>query len=138
MPTPMLSAKALHALLCAKPAAAAEQPFGPGVWAYKIGGKVFAIRSESAKDPHLTLKCDPVLSEMLRGQYAAISPGYHTDKRHWITIRQDKALADAEVKRLIDHAYDLVRSKLTKKAQAALAAPEAAPARRAGAKKKRA
>src|SRR5262245_14423142 len=105
----MLTHKTLHALLGAKPSVSAEQAFGPSVWAYKIGGKVFAIRSESAKDPHLTLKCDPVLSEIVRGQHAAISPGYHTDKRHWITIRQDRVLADGEVRRLIDHAYDLVR-----------------------------
>lgn len=120
----MLSLKKLHALLAAKPSAEMGEPFGPGVYVWKIGGKMFAIAS-NAEEPRLTLKCDPVLSEMLRGQYAAITPGYHTDKRHWITIRQDKDLPDAEIKRLIDHAYDLVRAKLTKKAQAALMEAEA-------------
>ena len=69
---------------------------------------------------HITLKCDPVLSEILREQYAAITPGYHTDKRHWITIRQDDALPDQEVSRLIDHSYEQVRNKLSRKVQATL------------------
>lgn len=63
----------------------------------------------------------------MRGQYAAITPGYHTDKRHWITIRQDADLRDAEVTRLFDHAYDIVRARLTRAAKAALAAAECAP-----------
>ncbi len=70
----MLSLARLHAHLSAKPHAVGEETFGPGVYAYKIvgpdgKGKVFAILGES--DKHLTLKCDPVLSEHLRAQYAA-------------------------------------------------------------------
>jgi predicted DNA-binding protein (MmcQ/YjbR family) len=115
----MLTLAALHALLAARPAAVREQPFGPGVVVYKIGGKMFAILPEEG-EPSVTLKCDPVLGEILRGQYAAIRPGYHTDKRHWITIRQDADLPDAELRRLIDHSYDRVRAALPRKVQAEL------------------
>jgi predicted DNA-binding protein (MmcQ/YjbR family) len=93
---------------------------------YKIGGKMFAIVADE-EPPRFTLKCDPVLAEIMRGQYAAITPGYHTDKRHWITIRQDAELPDAAVTRLFDHAYDIVRAKLTRAAKAELAAAEGAP-----------
>jgi predicted DNA-binding protein (MmcQ/YjbR family) len=119
----MLTLAEIHALLAAKPSAAADTPFGPGVIVYKIGGKVFAIVADQ-EDVRVTLKCDPVLSEIMREQYAAIIPGYHTNKRHWITIHQDEALPDAEVARLIGHAYDLVRGKLPRKLQAELAAAE--------------
>ncbi len=61
-----------------------------------------------------------MLSEILREQYAAITPGYHTDKRHWITIHQDAALPDAEIGRLMDHSYEQVRGKLSRKVQATL------------------
>jgi predicted DNA-binding protein (MmcQ/YjbR family) len=115
----MLELEDIHALLRAKPSAVAEQPFGPGVIVYKIGGKMFAILADS-KDVRITLKCDPVLSEVLRGEYAAITPGYHTDKRHWITIQQDGDLPDAEVSRLIDHSYDLVRGQLSRAVRAGL------------------
>jgi predicted DNA-binding protein (MmcQ/YjbR family) len=123
----MLTLDQVHAHLRAKPSAIASQPFGPGVYVYKIGGKMFAIAAEQPP-PRITLKCDPVLSEIVRGQYAAITPGYHTDKRHWISISQDADLPDAEIVRLIDHAYDQVRGKLTRAAKAALAQAESAAA----------
>jgi len=121
----MLTLGQVHALLRVKPSAEASRPFGPEHVVYKVGGRMFAIVADEA-DVRVTLKCDPVLSEIVRGQYAAITPGYHTDKRHWITVRQDSALPDAELTRLFDHAYDQVRAKLTRKARAALAAAEAA------------
>lgn len=119
----MLTRAAIQALCQAKPSATAGRPFGPEHVVYKIGGKIFAIVADTG-DVRMTLKCDPVLSEIVRGEYAAITPGYHTDKRHWITIRQDEALPDAEIRRLIDHAYDQVRAKLTRAAQTALRAAE--------------
>jgi predicted DNA-binding protein (MmcQ/YjbR family) len=122
----MLTRAEAYAWLDAKPSAAASRPFGPEVVVYKIGGKMFAIVAD-ADPPSFTLKCDPVLAEVLRGEYAAITPGYHTDKRHWITIRQDAALPDAELTRLIDHAYDIVRARLTRVVKAELAAAESAP-----------
>jgi predicted DNA-binding protein (MmcQ/YjbR family) len=121
---PMLSLLDLHSLLSAKTSAVRETPFRPGIVVYKIGGKMFAIAPETGA-ASLTLKCDPALAEALRGAYAAISPGYHTNKRHWITIRQDADLPDDEIARLIDHAYDLVRAGLTRAAKAVLAADEA-------------
>jgi predicted DNA-binding protein (MmcQ/YjbR family) len=120
----MLALAAIHDLLKAKASAVAGAPFGPGVTVYKVGGKMFAIVSDDAANVSFTLKCDPVLSEVVRGQYAAITPGYHTDKRHWITIRQDADLPDAEIERLIDHSYDQVRAKLTRAARATLESAE--------------
>jgi predicted DNA-binding protein (MmcQ/YjbR family) len=119
----MLTLPDLHALMGQKMSAVRETPFGPGVVVYKIGGKMFAIAPETG-EASVTLKCDPALSEALRGTYAAITPGYHTNKRHWITIRQDAELPDDEIARLIDHAYDEVRKGLTRAAKAALAAAE--------------
>ena len=127
----MLGLEAIHALLRVKPSAVAERPFGPDHVVYKIGGRMFAIVADTEK-VWFTLKCDPVLSEVLRQQYAAISPGYHTDKRHWITIRQDHALPDAEVSRLIDHSYDQVRGKLSRAVQTALLSAAANPGDGAG------
>ena len=116
----MIDLAAIHALLGAKPNAVAGRPFGPDHVVYKIGGKMFAIVADQ-EAVWFTLKCDPLLSEIMREQYAAITPGYHTDKRHWISIRQDAALPDDEVIRLIDHAYDQAWAKLTRAAKAALA-----------------
>jgi predicted DNA-binding protein (MmcQ/YjbR family) len=50
----------------------------------------------------------------LRGRYAAITPGYHLNKRHWNTITLDGSVPDEDVLELIDHSYDLVLAGLTK------------------------
>ena len=122
----MLTRAQVFARLDAKASATSSRPFGPDHVVYKIGGKMFAIVAD--QDPvWFTLKCDPVLAEVLRGQYAAITPGYHTDKRHWITVRQDQDLPDSEAARLFDHAYDIVRARLTRAAKAELDAAESAP-----------
>ena len=32
------------------------------------------------------MKCDPDIGEALRAEYESIVPGYHLNKRHWITV----------------------------------------------------
>jgi predicted DNA-binding protein (MmcQ/YjbR family) len=50
----------------------------------------------------------------LRARYAAITPGYHLNKRHWNTVELDDSVPDEELLDLIDHSYDLVVASLTK------------------------
>ena len=52
-------------------------------------------RSSGSSDSpaQLTLKCDPEHGEALRAEHAAIAPGYHMNKRHWITVTLDGSLA---------------------------------------------
>jgi predicted DNA-binding protein (MmcQ/YjbR family) len=117
----MLSHATLKALLGAKPGATAGYPFGPGALVFKVGGKVFAILAGSGRSPRVSLKCDPHLGEVMRRTYAAVTPGYHLDKRHWITIAQDADLPDAEVRKLAGHSYDRVVQGLPRTAREALA-----------------
>jgi len=64
-----------------------------------------------------TLKVDPDRGEQLVRDHAAITPGYHTDKRHWITIALDGSLGgslgDELLGELVEDSYDLVVSTLT-------------------------
>ena len=46
--------------------------------------------------------------EQLRGTYAEIEPGYHLNKRHWLTVTCGGAAADGLVQELIGGSYDLV------------------------------
>ena len=110
----------LEAYLLAKPGAAVDTPFGPGVFVYKVAGKMFALHGEPVRG--VSLKCDPYLSEILRGEHSAITTGYHLDKRHWISVAFDGSLDDDFVHGLIDQSYDLVRAKLTRAQKAALEA----------------
>jgi predicted DNA-binding protein (MmcQ/YjbR family) len=91
------------------------------VLVYKVMGKMFALTAaERARG--ISLKCDPHLAEVLREQYAAVTPGYHLNKRHWISVALDGDVPEAEIPRLIGHSYDLVRGSLTRKQKAALEA----------------
>ena len=51
--------------------------------------------------------------EILRETWSGITPGYHLNKRHWISVSLDGQVPDEEVLRLTAHSYDLVRASLT-------------------------
>lgn len=94
----------------------------PNILIYKVMGKVFAILSIRGIE-NVILKCDPHLAEIMRGKYAGIGHRSHLDRRHWISVSLDADVPAKEVERLAAHSYDLVRSGLTRKQKAELAAP---------------
>ena len=104
------------------PGAVLDHPFGPGVEVYKVGGKVFAMLAEAREGPRVTLKCNPVLAEILRDAHPAVRPGYHTDKRHWNTVSLDEPLDEDVLWNMVEASYEQVRASLPKKLQAELAA----------------
>lgn len=91
-----------------KPGAKLEYPFGSEVAVYKVGGKMFALIAENRQPLNISLKCDPQLSAKLQADYESVMPGYHLNKKHWITIVHGGQLSDQEVLNLIDHSYNLV------------------------------
>src|ERR1700722_5645231 len=91
-----------------------EQPFGPGGDVLKVGGKIFAILSPESSPEAISLKCDPDLAIELRLRYAAVTPGYHLNKRHWNTVHLDGSVPDDEVLRMVTHSYDQVVAGLAK------------------------
>ena len=89
-------------------------PFGPEALVFKVMNKMFALVSKQEAVPRVTLKCDPVDAEVLTGQFKSVVPGYHMNKKHWITISLTGELDDEMLKGLIDDSYELVVSKLSK------------------------
>ncbi len=75
---------------------------------FKVRGKMFAAVSLGDRPARISLKCDPDLSDDLRARYAAVTPGYHLNKRHWNTIELDGSVPAAELEGLIRHSRDLV------------------------------
>ncbi len=98
----------------AKPGAQETLPFGPDTLVYKVGGKMFALCSPDDIPATINLKCDPERSLVLQDEHAAIIPGYHMNKRHWITVTLDGTVPDTLVRELIDHSYQLVVAGLPK------------------------
>jgi predicted DNA-binding protein (MmcQ/YjbR family) len=96
-----------------KPASVEDYPFGDEVAVFKVAGRMFALVSLGPAPGSVSLKCDPGLATDLRGRYAAVTPGYHLNKRHWNTVTLDGSVPDEEVLELVDHSYDLVLASLT-------------------------
>ena len=90
-----------------------EFPFGDGVLVYKVMGKMFALAGIEHFES-VNLKVDPEKGVELRERYTAVQPGYHMNKKHWITVTIDGSIPDRLLRQWIDHSYDLVASRLTK------------------------
>ncbi len=110
----------LHDYCTAKPGVEETLPFGPDTLVYKVMGKAFVLTGIDDIVSSINVKCDPELAETLREQYSFVLPGYHMNKKHWNTIDTTQA-PQLLVQQWIDHSYDLVVSKLTKKEKEALA-----------------
>jgi len=97
------------------PGARLEFPFGPDWEVFKVRSKVFMLLTEVTGEPIVTLKSAPEASKALREEYADITPGYHMNKRHWITLHPDGSLDPQLVDQLVTESYRLVVSGLPKR-----------------------
>jgi predicted DNA-binding protein (MmcQ/YjbR family) len=103
-----VTAAALRRFCLTQPGAREEFPFGPDTSVFKVGGKMFALAQLKRKPLNVSVKCEPELGAQLRGTYDGIEPGYHLNKRHWLTVTCGGDAADELVRELIAGSYDLV------------------------------
>ncbi|EPC7180604.1 MmcQ/YjbR family DNA-binding protein [Acinetobacter baumannii] len=92
-------------------------PFGPEYEVFKILEKMFMLTVEVAGVKMINVKCDPYKSQEYQELYSFIIPGYHMNKKHWISIRPHKNLTSDFLRDLIRDSYDLVVKKLPLKDQ---------------------
>ncbi|MBO2449759.1 MmcQ/YjbR family DNA-binding protein [Actinomadura barringtoniae] len=93
-----------------------DYPFGPQPAVYRIEGKIFALLSEDEENPRVSLKLPPDEVEALKAQYpGTVLPGYHLNKKHWVTVVLDGDLDPGEVRGLIEEAYDVVVASLPRR-----------------------
>ncbi len=94
------------------PGVTVDQPFGPEVDVYRVRERMFMAMSSTGRTS-VTLKAAPADAEALRETFPAIvPPGYHMNKRHWITLGSDGSLEQDLVEELVTEAYRLVVAKL--------------------------
>ncbi len=109
--------KRLRSRCLAQPGAAEELPFGPETSVFKVEGKIFALSALRSRPLKVSLKAEPEIAADLRASYEAIAPGYHLNKRHWITVTCDGSVEDRLVDELIEDSYDLVVAGLPRAAR---------------------
>jgi len=86
----------------------------PSVLIYKVFEKMFAIVSIRGADG-VILKCDAEKVMLLREQYEGIGHRSHLDSRFWISVSLDADVPIDQIERLVEHSYEQVCAKLTKK-----------------------
>ncbi len=89
-------------------------PFGPDPLVFKIRGKMFAYLAIDHSTPFVTLKCEPQDGAFLTDQFKAIKPGYHMNKRHWISVELSGDVEPQMIEDLCLRSFKLVVSKLKK------------------------
>ena len=64
----------------------------------------------------MSIKCEPV-PRLKRSAptHSAVRPGYHLNKRHWITVTLDDSLPDELVFGPLEDSYELVVDGLPKR-----------------------
>ncbi|WP_372453367.1 MmcQ/YjbR family DNA-binding protein [Streptomyces iranensis] len=85
-----------------------EHRFGPDWRLYKARSKVFMLMTDMPGRPVVILKADPDDAAALREQCADVTPGYHMNKRHWITVEGGGTIDEKLVKELVIDSYRLV------------------------------
>ena len=76
--------------------------FGPETAVFKVVGKMFVAMNDSL----ITLKADPEDARALVETFADVTPGYHMNKKHWVSVALPSRHAPLE--ELIRDSYDLV------------------------------
>ncbi len=88
------------------PAVELSYPFGEETPVFKVVGKVFAILNAEEGPGTITLKADPEDARALVSEFAEVTPGYHMNKKHWISVELPPGRAPIE--ELIADSYRLV------------------------------
>lgn len=61
------------------------------------------------------IKCHPEQIIGLQDTYEGIKPGYHMNKKHWISVYFNSDVPDKTIKELVKQSYDIVVASLPRK-----------------------
>lgn len=100
---------------------ATEKEFQPAWQAYKylLRGKMYAyigVNDQNGR-PILTLKLEPMYSDMLRRKFVDIVPAYYMNKIHWSTVYLDGTVPREVLADMVIASHRVLLSSLSKKAR---------------------
>lgn len=88
-------------------------PFDEETEVIKVAGKIFLL-ANNEEPLEISLKCNPYKAIELREMFDFIKPGYHLNKKHWITVTITEEMPMGFFFDLIDHSYGEVVRKMTR------------------------
>ena len=77
------------------------------VLCFYVGSKWFCFVNIEVFD-FCCIKCDPNESGELQARYSGITPGWHMNKKYWISVYFNHDVPDNKIKELIKQSYDIV------------------------------
>lgn len=101
-----------------------RNPFGLDTLSMEIGGRMFCLMTLDGEWDFYNIKVDPDYGAELCERYSGIRPGYHMNKRHWVSVDFHGDVPDSLQEQLLFHAYCQTARKLTKKLQKELGITE--------------
>ncbi|MCL1876674.1 MmcQ/YjbR family DNA-binding protein [Candidatus Saccharibacteria bacterium] len=101
--------KEIEEFILQMPNARLDYPFGETTAVYRAANdKMFVLIAEGSNPLRISLKVDPQLGQLLRDKYESVMPGWHLNKKHWITVLATGQLSDQEIRDLVRHSFELV------------------------------
>ena len=88
-----------------------DSPFNDINWQLvrvKSSGKAFLWTYERNGYININVKAAPQWGDFWRSTYTSVIPGYHQNKRHWITIILDGTVPDEDIRKMISESYALI------------------------------
>lgn len=88
-----------------------DSPFNDTNWQLvrvKSSGKAFLWTYERNGYININVKTAPQWGDFWRSTYTSVIPGYHQNKRHWITIILDGTVPDEDIRKMISESYTLI------------------------------
>ncbi len=92
-------------------------PFDEEHLVFKIIDKMFAC-IDLGKVDWIVLKCNPEYAMELREHHSGIEGAFHFNKKYWNQVSLRGDISDELIRRLIDHSYEEVLKKFTRKKRA--------------------
>ncbi|NOU45727.1 MAG: MmcQ/YjbR family DNA-binding protein [Bacteroidales bacterium] len=91
-------------------------PFGDDTLVFKVAGKMFLLANlEGPLSVNMKASPEEVIDRIER--YPEARPGYHMNKKHWISVDIDDFTDLQRIQSWIDRSYNLVVSSLPRKLQ---------------------
>lgn len=106
------------------PFATERSPFGSDTLAMEIGGRMFCLMTLDGEWDFYNIKVNPDYAIELCERYSGIRPGYHMNKRHWVSVAFQGDVPDLVQEKLLYHSYCQTALRLPKKVQTQLGITE--------------
>ncbi|WP_029210858.1 MmcQ/YjbR family DNA-binding protein [Arsenicicoccus bolidensis] len=90
------------------PGSELTHPFGEDWEVWKVRGRVFMLQTEITGESIVILKAAPEDGKALREAHPDVTPGYHMNKKHWITVHPGDTIEPGLVEDLVTESYLLV------------------------------